>query len=345
MEFSAQQIAEFLQGDIDGNASVKVNNISRIESGEPQTLCFLANENYTKYIYTTKASIVLVRKDFVPNKAIATTLIRVEDPYVSFAKLLQFIEQNRFKQQTGISKTAIYPESTEFSDKETVWLSDYVVMGENVKIGKQVKVFPHVYIGDNCIIGDNSILYSGVKLYHEVHIGKNCIIHSGSVIGSDGFGFAPDSDGKYIKIPQLGNVIIEDDVEICANVTIDRASVGSTIIRQGCKIDNLVMIAHNCEIGVNTVIAAQAGFSGSTKVGQQCMIGGQVGTAGHISIGNNVKIAAQSGIAGNIPDNSMVMGSPAFDAKQYKRAFILFKNIEQLAKRMMNVEKIVQKKS
>ncbi len=345
MEFSATQIAEFLNGTIDGDASVKVNNISRIESGQPQTLSFLANENYTKYIYTTKASIVLIKKDFVPIKEISATLIRVQDPYASFAKLLQLIQQHKISSKTGISNTAIYPETTVFIDKNSIWISDYVVLGENVKIEKNVKIFPHVYIDNDCVIEDNTIIYSGVKIYHESKIGKNCIIHSGSVIGSDGFGFAPDESGNYIKIPQLGNVIIEDNVEICANVTIDRASISSTIIRQGCKIDNLVMIAHNCEIGSNTVIAAQSGFSGTTKIGKQCMIGGQVGTAGHITIGDNVKIAAQSGVANNLPDNSEVMGSPAFDAKQYKRAFVLYKNIEQLAKRLMNIEKLIGKKS
>jgi UDP-3-O-[3-hydroxymyristoyl] glucosamine N-acyltransferase len=338
MEFTVQQIAVVLNGTIEGNAEAVVSNISKIEEGKPGTLSFLANPAYTKYIYTTEASAVLVRRDFSAEQPIKTTLIRVDDPYQSFTKLLQMVDEAMKLQKNGIATTAIIGDGVTFSQKESVWISEYVVIGKNVKIGKGVKIYPQVFIDDNSVIGDNSILYSGVKMYHSCVLGNNCILHSGVVVGSDGFGFAPLADGSYTKIPQLGNVIIEDNIEIGANACIDRATIGSTVIRKGTKLDNLIQVAHNCEIGNDTVIAAQSGFSGSTKVGSNCMIGGQVGVAGHLHVGNRVMIAAQSGIAGNIADDAKIMGSPAFDALQYKKSAILFKNLEKMNNRIKDLE-------
>jgi len=338
MEFTVQQIAAVLNGKIEGNAETVVSNISKIEEGKPGSLSFLANPAYTKYIYTTEASAVLVRRDFSAEHPIRTTLIRVDDPYQSFTKLMQMVDEAMKQQKSGIATTAIIGEGVTFSQKESVWISEYVVIGKNVKIGKGVKIYPQVFIDDNCIIGDNSILYSGVKMYHSCVLGNNCLLHSGVVVGSDGFGFAPLADGSYTKIPQLGNVIIEDNIEIGSNSCIDRATMGSTVIRKGTKLDNLIQVAHNCEIGSNTVVAAQSGFSGSSKVGSNCMIGGQVGISGHLQLGNRVMVAAQSGIAGNVKDDAKIMGSPAFDASQYKRASILFKNIDQLYKRIKELE-------
>ncbi len=342
MKFTAQQIAEFLGGIVEGDPYVIVRNISKIEDGKPETVTFLANPAYTKYIYSTQASLVIVNRDFIPEREIKTTLVRVDNAYQAFASLLNMVSQAMQKDKNGISKTAVIHETVTFEDPENVWISDYVVIGENVQIGSGVKIYPHTFVDDACIIGKKATLYSGVKLYSGTVIGNYCIIHSGAVIGADGFGFAPLENGEYQKIPQLGNVVIEDHVEIGANTTIDRATFNSTIVCRGTKLDNLIQIAHNCEIGKNTVIASQAGISGSSKVGENCMIGGQAGLSGHIQIGNKVSIAAQSGIANNISDNTQVMGSPAFDASKYKRAFILFKNIEELHKRLTRLEKMVR---
>lgn len=339
MEFTAEQIADFLDGTVDGNPQVTVSNISKIEEGNPGTITFLANPAYTKYIYNTRASIVIVNRNFIPEHSIETTLIRVDDSYQAFAKLLQMVSSSMQKEKKGISGTAVVPDSVIFEHKESVWIAEYVVLGENVKIGSGVRIYPHTFVDDHCEIGRDTIIYSGVKLYNNTVVGNSCVIHSGSVLGADGFGFAPKPDGSYEKIPQLGNVILEDQVEIGANTTIDRATFSSTVIRAGTKLDNLIQIAHNCEIGRNTVIASQAGVSGSSRIGNNCMIGGQAGLSGHIAIGNNVSIAAQSGIANNIEDNSQVMGSPAFDASKYKRAFILFKNIEEVHRRLIQLEK------
>ncbi len=338
MKFTAQQISDFLNGTIEGNPHTEVYSVSKIDDGKPGTLSFLANPAYTKFIYSTEASIVLVKTDFVPAQPVQSTLIRVEDPYAAFTGLLQMIQQTLNTKKTGIASTAVIHPSVSFENKESVWIGEFVVIGEHVKIGKEVCIYPHTFVDDHCIIGNGTTLYSGVKLYNQTQIGNGCMIHSGVVIGSDGFGFAPSNEGIYTKIPQLGNVIIEDMVEIGANTTIDRATMGSTIIRQGTKLDNLIMVAHNCEIGKHTVVASQAGFSGSTKVGNHCMIGGQAGLSGHITVGNQVMIAAQSGIAANLRDKSMVMGSPAIDASKYKRAFVLFKNLEDMQNRIKNLE-------
>jgi UDP-3-O-[3-hydroxymyristoyl] glucosamine N-acyltransferase len=338
MKFTAQQISDFLNGIIEGNPDIEVSSVSKIDAGSPGSLTFLANPAYTKYIYTTEASVVLVSKDFIPAQSISATLVKVDDPYSAFTKLLQMVQSSTQPNKTGIAATAVIHPSARFDNKDTVWIGDYAVIGENARIGDGARIYPHVFIDDHCIIGENSILYSGVKLYSHTQIGNSCIIHSGVVIGSDGFGFAPGTDGSYTKIPQLGNVIIEDNVEVGSNTTIDRATLGSTIIRQGTKLDNLIMVAHNCEIGKHTVVASQAGFSGSSKIGNNCLIGGQAGFSGHITVGNHVMIAAQSGIANNIKDKSVVMGSPAFDATKYKRAIVLFKNIEEMSKRIKALE-------
>jgi len=338
MNFSARQIADFLGASIEGNPEVMVNGISGIKEGKPGTLTFLSNPAYVKHIYTTKASIVLVSHDFKPVKSLELTLIRTQDPYHAFAKLLQMVESTMKAKKKGISKTAVLASTVQMDDPSGVWIGDYVVVGENVRIGKNARIYPHTFIDDDCVIGEETILYSGVKLYQSTKVGAFCIIHSGVVLGSDGFGFAPGSDGVFAKIPQLGNVVVENHVEIGANTVIDRGSIGSTIIREGTKMDNLIHIAHNCEVGKHTAIAGQTGISGSSRVGANCMIGGQVGISGHISVGDKVMIAAQSGIAGNVKSGSMIMGSPAFDAAKYKRAYILFKNIEDLHKRLLKLE-------
>lgn len=341
MEFTARQIAEFVQGEISGNPEARVNKISRIEEACEGSLCFLANAAYEKYLYSSKPTIVLVHKDFHPDQEITATLIRVDDPYFAFTKILQYIQQIQLQQnrKKGIASTAVIDETVEFEDSETVWVGDYVVIGSGVRIGKNVQIYPHVFIDDNCCIGADTVIYSGVKIYHSSQIGQRCIIHSGVVIGADGFGFAPRPDGSYEKIPQTGNVIVEDDVEIGANTTIDRATLGSTIIRQGTKLDNLIMVAHNCEIGKHTVIASQSGFSGSTKIGDYCKIGGQVGVAGHLKIGNYVTLAAKAGITNHVPDGSKLMGAPAIDAAKFKRIFILSKHLEEIVKRIDVLEK------
>jgi len=281
MEFTAQQIADYLHGDIEGDPSVKVSNFSKIEEGKPGTLSFLSNPKYIHYIYDCEASIVLVNKDFTAEKEIKPTLIRVEDAYQSLALLLTLVDQAKPK-KTGISPLAYISETAKIS--ENVYIAPFVYVGDNVTIDKNATLHANCSIEDGAVLGENVTLFSGVKVYNNCVIGNNCILHSGVVIGSDGFGFAPTEDGSYKKIPQMGNVVLEDDVEIGANSVVDRATMGSTIIRKGVKIDNLVQIAHNVEIGTNTVIAAQTGISGSTKLGKQCILAGQVGIAGHLQI-------------------------------------------------------------
>ncbi|MEZ5149057.1 MAG: UDP-3-O-(3-hydroxymyristoyl)glucosamine N-acyltransferase [Bacteroidales bacterium] len=307
MEFSAQQIASVINGTVEGNAEVKVNYVSKIEEGKPGTISFLANPKYTQYIYNTLASIVIVNNDFKPEKEISATLIRVEDAYLAFAKLLDYY--NRIKQdKQGVSKQAYISESASIG--ENCYIGPFVYIGENVTIGNGTKIYPNTHIGDNSSVGDNTTIYSGVNIYSEIKIGNECIIHAGVVIGSDGFGFAPQTESDYTKVAQIGNVILEDRVEIGANTTIDRATLGSTIIRKGVKLDNLIQIAHNVEIGEHTVISAQTGVSGSTKIGKFCMIGGQVGIINHITIADEVKIAAQSGIGKSIVNKGEIVRDP-----------------------------------
>jgi UDP-3-O-[3-hydroxymyristoyl] glucosamine N-acyltransferase len=307
MEFTALTIAGFLNGEIVGNSDIKVNTIAKIEEGQPGALSFLANPKYEHYIYETKSSIVLVNKSFVPSAHIGATLIKVENAYDAFASLLRLVDQARPRKK-GIHPTAIIEATAKIGSD--VFIGPYTYIGENCIIGDQCSVYPHVYIGDNTRLGNNCTINPGVKIYHDCIIGEGCIVHAGTVIGSDGFGFAPQSESEFMKIPQLGNVILEDHVEIGANVTIDRATMGSTIIRKGVKLDNLIQIAHNVEVGENTVMAAQTGISGSTKVGKNCMFGGQVGLAGHIKIANGTKIGAQGGILGDVKEeNTAIIGS------------------------------------
>jgi UDP-3-O-[3-hydroxymyristoyl] glucosamine N-acyltransferase len=333
MEFSAQQIAGLLDGKIEGNPLVKVSNFSKIEEGKPNTLTFLANLKYAAYIYETGASIALVNDDFVAEKDLPATLtlIRVPNAYAALAQLLTLAEQAKRKKK-GIEQPSYISASATVPEKN-IYIGAFAYLGENVKIGENAAIYPNAYVGDNVEIGENTIIYSGVKIYADCKVGKNCIIHAGVVIGGDGFGFAPEGD-VYNKIPQLGNVIIEDDVEIGANTTIDRAVMDSTIIRKGVKLDNLIQIAHNVEVGENTVIAAQVGVAGSTKIGKNCMIGGQVGIGGHIKIGDHVSIGAQSGIISNIADGRSIMGSPAIDVKQFLRASIIFPKLPDIYRKL-----------
>lgn len=340
MTFTAKQIAELLKGTIAGNEDVTVNRLSKIEEGEQGSLSFLANPKYTHYIYNTQASIVIVDEGFVPEKAISATLIKVKNAYMAFAELLEFYNKVKLDKK-GVSEKAWIAESATLG--KDVYIGHFAFIGENVRIGDNVKIYPQVYVGDNVKIGDNTTLFAGVKIYSDIEIGRDCTLHAGVVIGADGFGFAPQEDNNYKKIAQIGNVIIEDNVEIGANTTIDRATLGSTIIRRGVKLDNLIQVAHNVEIGENTVIAAQTGISGSVKIGKNCMIAGQVGFNGHINIGNNVKIAAQSGIPNNVKDDSILFGSPAFDATKYKKAYVHFRNLQKIVDRIDDLEKRIPK--
>ena len=335
MEFTATQIAELLNGKIEGNPEIKVNKLSKIEEGEPGSVSFLANPLYTQYIYSTKASLVIVNKDFSPSAAIASTLIRVESAELAFSKLLEMYNQIKLN-KVGISKQSFISDSAKVGGN--VYVGEFAFIGENAKIGNNVKIYPQVYVGDNVVIGDNTTLFSGVKIYSDNHIGKNCIIHSGVVIGSDGFRFAPQAEQK--KIPQIGNVIIEDDVEIGANCAIDRATLGSTILRKGVKFDNLVHIAHNVEIGENSYLAAHCVVAGSTKIGKNCMFSGQVGVVGHLTIADNTILAAQAGVSKNITKKGEAfLGSPAFEINKFKKAYIHFRNFSTIVERIEKLEK------
>ena len=332
MKFTAKVIAEYLQGEIVGNPETVVYTVAKIEEGETGAISFLSNMNYEKYIYNTKSSIVLVNNDFLPSADVASTMIKVADAYEAFASLLVLYEQSRPRKK-GIHPTAVVEENAEIGSEAYIGAMAYA--GENVKLGKGSSVYPHAYIGDNTVVGEGCIFYSGVKIYHECTIGKGCIIHSGSVIGSDGFGFAPSASNDYKKIPQIGNVVLEDNVEIGANTVVDRATMGSTIVRRGAKLDNLVQVGHNVEIGENTVMAGQCGVAGSTKIGKNCMFGGQVGITGHISIAEGTKAAAQTGISGPIkkPD-TVVYGSPAFDFKSFQKSYIVFRKLPDLKEKV-----------
>ena len=339
MKFTANQIAEILGGEIDGNGEVEVFKLSKIEEGEKGSLTFLSNPKYTPYIYSTKASIAIVGKHFIPEKEFKTTLIKVDDAYQSFALLLEYYNQAK-SQKTGIEQPSYVAESVKF--ETDIYIGAFAYIGNNVSIGKNAKVYPNVYIGDNVKIGDNVTLFSGAKIYSETEIGNNCVINSGAIIGADGFGFAPNKDGTFDKIPQIGNVIIEDFVDIGAATTIDRATMGSTIIRSGVKLDNQIQVAHNVEIGKNTVIAAQTGIAGSTKIGENCMIGGQVGIVGHLTIGNNVRIQAQAGIAKNIKDSEVIQGTPAFGYSDFNKSYVYFKKLPSIVATINSLEKKVK---
>lgn len=340
MKFTAQQIAAMLGGTVEGDANCEVWKLCKIEEGEPGGLSFLANPKYTPYVYQTKASALIVAKDFAPEQPVDATLIRVENPYLGIATLLKAYNEMQLNKK-GISDQALISESATLG--EDCYVGAFAFIGENVKIGKNVKIYPQVYVGDNSVIGDNTTLFSGVKVYCNSMIGNRCILHSGVVIGADGFGFAPKEDGSYDKIDQIGNVILEDDVEIGANTCVDRATMGSTIVHKGTKLDNLCQIAHNVQIGSNTVMAAQSAVAGSSKVGSNCIIAGQVGIVGHIEIGNQVTIAAQSGITRSFKDGVTLLGTPAMDARQQKRNYIYTRNIEDLVKRIEALEKELKK--
>lgn len=342
MEFSAIQIATFLSGTVEGDPEVKVYNVAKIEEGAPGMLSFLANPKYSQYLYTTKSSIVLINNDFELQDKVSATLIRVPDAYAAFAQLLGLYQQ--FMQaKSGVSSLSFISKDATYG--EDAYIGEFAFIGERVKIGNRVKIYPQAYIGDDCVIGDDTIIYAGAKLYAQTVVGKSCILHSGCVIGADGFGFAPQEDGSYKKIPQIGNVSIGDNVEIGANTCIDCATMGSTRIHDGVKLDNLIQIAHNVELGDNTTIAAQTGISGSTKIGNNCIIAGQVGFAGHIHIANNTKIAAQSGVLGNIKkEGEELMGYPAFNVKDFLRMSIHSRNLEKLVKRVEQLEKQLKEK-
>ena len=337
MKFTALQIAEALNGKLEGDENIEVNSLTKIEEGKPGSLSFLSNPKYTSYVYETKASIVIVDENFKPEKEIKTSLIRVKNAYSAFAKLLEMYQQAK-KKLPGVSKLASIAKTASIG--KDVFIGDFVSIGDNVTIGDNTFIYNNSSIGNDCKIGNNTTLKPGVIVYDECIIGNDCTIHSGSIIGADGFGFAPVDDNEYAKISQIGNVIIEDLVEIGAQTTVDRATLGSTIIRKGAKIDNLIQIAHNVEIGENTVIAAQTGISGTTKIGKNCMIGGQVGIIGHLTIADGVKIAAQSGIGKSITEeNSVVEGSPAFSIRDFQRSYIHFRRLDTLVKRVNQLER------
>lgn len=340
MEFTAATIAGFLKGEIVGYPDIKVNTIAKIEEGETGALSFLANPKYEHYLYITKSSIVLVNKSFVPSETVGATLIKVENAYDAFASLLRLVDQARPRKK-GIHPTAVIEASAKVGSD--VFIGPYSYVGENCVIGDGCSLYPQVYIGDNTRVGNNCTINPGVKIYHDCILGEGCIIHAGSVIGSDGFGFAPQSESEFMKIPQLGNVVIEDHVEIGANVTIDRATMGSTIIRKGVKLDNLIQIGHNVEVGENTVMAAQTGISGSTKIGRNCMFGGQVGLAGHLKIANGTKIGAQGGILGDVKEeNTAIIGSPAIDVKQFLKSSVIFRKLPEMKVKIESLEKDVE---
>ncbi len=340
MEFKAKDIAAFLNGEIVGDGDVRISGVSKIEEGKSGTLSFLANPKYESYIYKTNASVVLVNSNFVPRSEVKPTLIKVEDAYQAFASLLDMYMQAKAKIKKGVEQPSFVDETATLG--EDIYIGSFTYVGKNAEIGNGVKLYPQVYVGDNVTIGDNTILYAGVKIYEDSVLGSNCILHAGAVVGSDGFGFAPQSDGTYQKIPQIGNVILEDNVEIGANSTLDCGTFGSTIIRKGAKIDNLVQIAHNCEVGENTAIAAQTGLAGTTKVGKNCRLGGQVGLAGHLTIGDNVNIGAQSGVAKSVKSNETLLMSPAFNYKDAVKAAIIFKNLPKLRDEVIQLQKAVK---
>ena len=335
ISFTAEQIATVLNGIIEGDSSVEVNNFSKIEDGKPGTLTFLANPKYTHYIYTTEASIVLVNNDFVAEHPIKATLIRCFNAYASLAILLDMVEKSK-PQKTGIEPMVHIASNAKLG--EDVYVGAFTYIDSNVQIGNKTKIYPQVYIGENVTIGDNTIIYPGVKIYHGCSVGSNCILHAGVIVGSDGFGFAPEN-GAYKKIPQMGIVIIEDDVEIGANTTIDRAVMDATIIHKGVKLDNLIQIAHNVEVGENTVMAAQVGISGSTKIGKHCMFGGQVGLGGHITIGDNANIGAQAGIISNVKANAKIIGAPAMPVRDFFRSSVVFPKLPDMYKQLAKLQK------
>ncbi len=341
MQFNAAQIALLVNGKLEGDTSVSVSSFGKIEEAKPGQLSFLANPKYEEYLYQTKASIIIINESLELKQPVSATLVRVADAYTAFATLLAKYQELITQQLTGIQQPSYIADSATLGENN--FIGAFVYIGENVRVGNNVKLFPSVVLGNNVTIGDNTILHAGVKVYFDCVIGKNVTIHAGTVIGSDGFGYAPQKDGSYQKVPQIGNVVIEDFVEIGANVTIDRATMGSTIIHSGVKLDNLIQIAHNVEVGTDTVIAAQTGISGSTKVGKNVMIGGQVGTAGHIQIADGSKINGQSGVTKSIKEpNKTFNGTPAVDFSTSMRVHAMSRNLPNLEKRVKELEKMVE---
>ncbi|MEJ7769146.1 MAG: UDP-3-O-(3-hydroxymyristoyl)glucosamine N-acyltransferase [Chitinophagaceae bacterium] len=341
MTISAAQIAFLINGKIEGNPDIKVGSFGKIEEAHQGQLSFLANPKYEEHLYTTAASIIIINETQELKHALAATLIRVGDAYSAFATLLTKYQQMVTQQMTGIQEPSFIDPSAKTG--ENVFIGAFAYLSANVVVGNNVKIFPQVYLGNDVLVGDNTIIHPGVKIYHGCILGKNITVHAGTVIGSDGFGFAPQSDGSFKKVPQIGNVLIEDNVEIGANATIDRATIGSTIIRSGAKLDNLIQVAHNVEVGNNTVIAAQAGVSGSTKIGNNVMIGGQAGLVGHLQIADGSKINAQSGVSKSIKTpNSAVTGSPAFDYTSSLRSQALSRNLPEMEKRLKELEQLVR---
>jgi UDP-3-O-[3-hydroxymyristoyl] glucosamine N-acyltransferase len=336
MKFTAQQIADILDGDIVGNPDVEVNKLSKIEEGKEGSLTFLSNPKYTSYIYETQASICIVNKSFEKSQDISTTLIKVEDSYEAFSKLLEVYNQIKLDKK-GIETPSSISDTAKLGDN--IYVGAFTYIGEDVVVGDNVKIYPNVYIGDNVTIGNDVTIFAGSKIYSETQIGNHCTLHSGVIIGADGFGFTPSENGEYSKIPQIGNVIIEDFVDIGAATTIDRATLGSTIIRKGVKLDNQIQIAHNVEIGEHTAIAAQTGIAGSSKIGKNCLIGGQVGIAGHIKIGDRVKIQAQTGVGRNVKDDEAIQGSPAFGYSDFNKSYVHFRNFQKIVSRLDHIEK------
>ncbi|OAB29473.1 UDP-3-O-[3-hydroxymyristoyl] glucosamine N-acyltransferase [Flavobacterium fryxellicola] len=336
MKFTAEQIAGILEGEVVGNSMVEVFRLSKIEEGVEGSLTFLSNPKYLNYIYSTKASITIVNDTFVPESPLTTTLIKVPDAYGAFSKLLEFYNQVKLN-KSGIEQPSFISQSAKYGDN--LYLGSFSYIGQNVVLGENVKIYPNCFLGDNVTVGNNVVLFAGAKIYSETVIGNNCTIHSGAIIGSDGFGFAPNPDGTYTKIPQIGNVIIEDNVDIGSCTTIDRATMGSTIIRKGVKLDNQIQIAHNVEIGENTVIAAQTGVAGSTKIGKNGLIGGQVGISGHLTVGDNVRIQAQAGVGRNIKDNEILQGSPAFGYNDFSKSYVHFKNLPKIVAEIKELKK------
>lgn len=336
MELTASQLAALVNGTVDGDENVKVGTFARIEEGHPGALSFLANPKYTHYIYSTESSVVLVRKDFVAEHPVKATLIRVDDPYATVAHLLEMVTEMNKVEKTGIESPAFIAEGVEVP--ADAYIGAFAYIGKGTKLAPGVKIYPQTYVGENCEIGEGTILYAGVKIYHDCKVGKGCIIHSGAVIGADGFGFAP-VDGGYEKIPQTGNVVVDDDVEIGANTTIDRAMMGATHIGKGVKLDNLIQIAHNCSVGPHTVMAAQVGVAGSAKIGAQCMVGGQVGFVGHISIADGTQIGAQSGVSKATKPGERIMGAPAVEMGEYARSLVYVKKLGSLYERVKELEK------
>jgi UDP-3-O-[3-hydroxymyristoyl] glucosamine N-acyltransferase len=336
MKFTATQISEILNGEIVGNPDIEVYQLSKIEEGKKGSLSFLSNPKYEPYLYSTKSSVIIVNSSFVPEKEVTSTMIKVEDSYKAFSKLLEFYNKIKFDKE-GIEEPSFIHETAKVGRKNYIGAFSYI--GKNVKLGENVMIYPNVFIGDNTTIGDHTIVFSGAKIYSDTQIGKHCFINSGVIIGSDGFGYSPDENGEFQKVPQIGNVVIEDYVDIGSATTIDRATLGSTYIRKGVKLDNQIQVAHNVDIGENTVIAAQTGVAGSTKIGKNCMIGGQVGIVGHLIIGDRVRIQAQSGIARNLKDDATVQGSPSLPYSDYNKSYVYFKNLPKLANRVSDLEK------